>query len=411
MFIRVVLAIILLTLLVTTSVKGSKYVGNNKKNNSEFTGQVQSQAGVTAQPFPYLTCEQARQRILNRDLPKWWISDLDGLQKQLGRIKKGRISTIAQSPSGRAIHLVTYGEREDQKQLANFNSAIGAREPKVYRDKASRKKPVILFVGPVPGHEVEGMTGLSNLIKIMEIGKDLRGMDQSKLQALGQKCRLLIIPNGNPDGVTRFEPRSLVGMTFEDMRFWGQGTRGDGTLWGWPRSKRQHPMVGNNVGFLGCYFNDKGINPMHDEFFAPMSTEAPALLRVAQEEAPDLAVSLHSHNDMPTLIPPAYVPREIKEEVQSLAGKCYDLLDKRSLPHVPVFKIKEENGKKPPSFNLLSALYHISGTTVFTFESPHGLAEESWNQKSFDGILDIQLALYEVMMCHELDKKCEFKLN
>ena len=64
-------------------------------------------------------------------------------------------------------------------------------------------------------------------------------------------------------------------MTGDDLRFWGQGTWKDGTLCDWPACKRQHPMAGENIGFLGCYFNDAGINPMHDEFFAPMSPEAP----------------------------------------------------------------------------------------------------------------------------------------
>ena len=36
-----------------------------------------------------------------------------------------------------------------------------------------RKKPVVFFVGPVHGHEVEALTGLVNLIHIMETGRDL----------------------------------------------------------------------------------------------------------------------------------------------------------------------------------------------------------------------------------------------
>ena len=110
-------------------------------------------------------------------------------------------------------------------------------------------------------------------------------------------------------------------------------------------SKRQHPMTGGNVGFLGCYFNDQGINPMHDEFFAPMSEEAAAILKAARDEAPDMTVSLHGHSDLPTLIPPAYVPREIVEDVQSLARTCYKALADRTLPRVGLFEIEEECGK------------------------------------------------------------------
>jgi len=270
-------------------------------------------------------------------------------------------------------------------------------------DKTARERPVILFVGPVHGAEVEGLTGLVNLVNIMETGKDLRGGNHAELSALARQCRLLIIPDGNPDGIARFEPRSLCGMTLDDLKFWGQGTWSDDTFCGWPQSKRQHPMVGDNTGFLGCYFNDKGINPMHDEFFDPMGPEAPAILKVAREEGPDLAVSLHCHASNPALLRPAYVTTEIQQDVRALAQRCYELLADRDLPSGSPFAAKAEGGDNPSPFNLTSAVYHVSGASSFTFECPHGLTEGC--QVNFEQILDIQLTLYEAMMRHEIDKK------
>jgi len=220
---------------------------------------------------------------------------------------------------------------------------------------------------------VEALTGLVNLIEIMETGKDLRGRDQSRLQHLGLQCRLLILPAGNPDGIARFEPRSLQGMERSDLRFWGQGTWSDDTLCGWPQVKRQHPLVGENVGFLGCYFNDAGINPMHDEFFAPMGPEAPAILKLALNEGPDLAVSLHSHEPVPALLRPAYVPMSVQQDVRSLAERYYALLEERNLPHSSPPQVRAEDSESPSALNLTSALYHVSGTTPFTFECPHGI--------------------------------------
>jgi hypothetical protein len=270
-------------------------------------------------------------------------------------------------------------------------------------DKAARKKPVILFAGPVHGAEVEGLTGLVNFINVMESGEDLRGKQQTALRALGERCRLLIIPEGNPDGIARFEPRSLCGMEGIDLRFWGQGTWSDNTFCGWPQGKRRHPMAGDDVGFLGCYFDEKGINPMHDEFFDPMGPEAPAILKVAADEGPDLAVSLHSHENKPAVLRPAYVTTEIQEDVCSLAERCYDILAERGLPNGGLFEIKSEGGKNPSPFNLTSALYHVSGAGSFTFECPHGLKDGC--RVSFEQILDIQLSLYEAMLKHEIDKK------
>lgn len=350
-----------------------------------------------------MTYHRAIRRVPERQLPGFWVGDVADLPTRLAELAHGKVTTIARSPAGRPLHLVQYGQIERLAQKANFNSAIGAREPSAYMNKAARRKPVILFVGPVHGAEVEGLTGLVNLINVMETGKDLRGRNQEELRALGQRCRLLIIPDGNPDGIARFEPRSLCGMTLSDLKFWGQGTWSDDTFCGWPQSKRQHPMVGENTGFLGCYFNDEGVNPMHDEFFDPMGPEAPAILEVARKEGADLAVSLHSHASNPALLRPAYVPTEVQEEIRLLARRCYELLADRDLPYGSLLTVRSEGGKNPSSFNLTSAMYHVSGAGSFTFECPHGLTEGC--QVNVEQILDIQLTLYEAMMRHELDKK------
>jgi hypothetical protein len=222
---------------------------------------------------------------------------------------------------------------------------------------------------------------------------------------LGNRCRLVMIPAGNPDAIARFEPRAIHGMPFDEFQFWGMGTWADGRIAVWPDSKRQHPRTGPEIGFMGCYFNDKGINPMHDEFFAPMSTEAPAILRVAIEEAPDLVVSLHSHESAPAILRPAFVPLEIQADAAKLAARLDALSKERKLPYGRPFTPVAESGNPPASFNLVSALYHVSGATAFTFECPHGVAGEKACQMTFDQILDIQLALYEAMMRHALAGK------
>ncbi|MCU0914804.1 MAG: hypothetical protein MUC88_09600 [Planctomycetes bacterium] len=350
-----------------------------------------------------MTYAEARARIPDRGLPDFWIGDVKGLTSRCERLERGRTAVLGVTPGGRPIHLVTFGDRETVSHHANFNSAIGGQQASAYMDKAARTKPVILFVGPVHGHEVEGLTGLVNLIEIMETGKDLRGRTQTGLQQLGERCRLLIVPAGNPDGTARFEPRALQGMGGDDLRFWGQGTWWDDSFCDWPQCKRRHPMVGRDIHFLGCYFNDAGINPMHDEWFAPMGPEAPAILKVASLEGPDLAVSLHSHGSKPAVLRPAYVPMEVQQDIRSLGEKCYALLAERRLPYGSLFTAGPEGGKSPASFNLTSALYHASGADSFTFESPHGV--QGYCQATLEEILDIQLTLYEAMLQHALDKK------
>jgi hypothetical protein len=350
-----------------------------------------------------MTLEQARARMPQRPLPPFWVGDLKPLDDRLAQMKVGEARVIARSPGGRPIHVVTYGQIEAMRQRANFNSAVGGRDLSMYRDKAARSRPVILLVGPVHGHEVEGLTGLVNLIQIMETGRDLRGKEQSQFRELAQRCRLVIIPAGNPDGIARFEPRAMHGMPFDEFQFWGMGTWADGRIAVWPDSKRQHPRTGPEIGFMGCYFNDAGINPMHDEFFAPMSEEAPAILRVATEEAPDLAVSLHSHGSPPMVLRPSFVPLEIQRDTAQLAERLYALLKQRELPSGRSFTPSPESGNPSAPFNLVSALYHVSGATAFTFESPHGVSGARACQVTLEEILEIQLSLYEAMMRHALE--------
>lgn len=352
-----------------------------------------------------MTLPEATARIPDRELPPFWAGNVADPVRQCATLQRADVRVLATSPGGRPLHLVAYGDREVVPGRANFNSAIGGREPRAYLDKAARRRPVVLFVGPVHGQETEGLTGLTNLVAVMETGHDRHGRQQSPLQELGQRCRLLIVPDGNPDGLARFAPGTLHGMEADDLRFWGQGTWADGSLCSWPECKRQHPMAGPNVGVLGCYFDDAGVNPMHDEFFSPLGPEAPAILNVARAEGPDLAVSLHSHAGNPTLLRTAFVPLEVQEQTRALAKAYYALCAERGLPHGGLFEPQPEKGAVPAPFNLTSALYHVSGATAFTFECPHGLRGEKACQVSLEQILDIQLALYEAMLRFALAAK------
>jgi hypothetical protein len=357
---------------------------------------------------PKMTYQEARERLATRSLaiPDFWVGDVKDLGQRLQTVKRGEVSTIAKSPSGRPIHLVCYGQREKVEHDANFNSAIGGRDAAAYMNKAARKRPVVYFVGPVHGHEVEGLTGLMSLIAVLETGRDRRGKEQPELRRLADQCRLLIVPQANPDGIARFEPRSSLGMPLDELGFWGMGTWADDRIATWPTSKRLHPRIGPKVGFMGCYFDDAGVNPMHDEFFAPMSTEAPAILRVAIDEGPDLAVSLHSHGVGPEILRPAYVPLEVQAEAARLAERLAALSAARGLPYAKKFFTPVAEDKEPPaSFNLVSALYHASGATACTFETPQGLI--GFSPVTFEQMLDLQLTLYEAMLAHGLELKAK----
>ncbi len=368
-------------------------------------GVAQTQAQDTK--IEKMTLEQARARLPERPLPDFWIGHVQDLPARWKRLKRGHVRIIAHSPGGRPIHLITYGAKERVSHEANFNSAIGAREPKAYMDKASRARPVVFFVGPVHGQEVESLTGLVNLIQIMETGKDLRGKPHPELRSLGEKCRLLIVPAGNPDGIARYEPRAAKDLAKEDASFWSMGTWKDDTIVYWPKSKAKHPRTPANSGYVGSYFNDAGVNPMHDEFFHPMSTEAPAILKVAMEEGPDLAVSMHSHSNPPAVLRPSYVPLEIQGQAREFALVFYAMLEERGFQHAKPFTPGAEKGTRPAPFNLTSALYHLSGAVAFTLECPHGHDHKGAYTVTLEEILDIQLTFCEAMLRYGLKIKAQ----
>ncbi|MFC7215878.1 M14 family zinc carboxypeptidase [Saliphagus sp. GCM10025334] len=350
-----------------------------------------------------MTYEEAVDRIPDDPVPEFWVGSLETLEDRLRSLERGSIEELPDSGGGRPIRLVTYGEFEELESRANFNSAVASRDPTNYADRERREKPVVCFVGPVHGHEVEGLTGLCNLLSILETGQDFRGRAQPTLRDLADDCRVVILPCGNPDGLARFEPDSLQGLTLADLEFWGQGTWADDRLIGWPDAKQQHPMTGDDVGFLGCYFNDDGVNPMHDEPFDPMGVEAPAILDVVRREAPDVTVSLHSHGYPPTLHRQQFVPLHKQADSRSIHRTYNTLLADLDVPRLYLHDVTGESGRPGPYFNLVSAAYHVSGTTGVLHECPHGLSGDDVFQISHEGILDVQLAFYEAVLRHALE--------
>jgi hypothetical protein len=343
------------------------------------------------------------------DIPEFYGSTLSDIDQELSQVNKGEARVVATSPGGFPVYAVYYGSKENFHSQANYNSAVAARDPRYYAHKDSSNRPVVFFLGPVHGQEVEGIVGMLNLIRVAETGRDRRGQDWSALQRKIEQCRIIILPCGNPDGRKRCPYDSFVGLPVEIMTKYGQGTRTDGSSWGWPGAKSLHPMKGN-VGILGAYFNNDGINMMHDDWFSPMAAETEAILEIARSEAPDMTVSLHSHHQTSRILPANYVPWYLKMRIDALTrslNQRYAMLGLPSFPEEYFSAPGLEDESFPPkaSFNLIPALHHVSGTMAFTFECSHGTVTDDAPEPpvSYDDILDIQLNLYDEMLDYILE--------
>jgi len=349
----------------------------------------------------------------NTNIPDFYKSKLKDIESEIAAMKIGKAVVIAKSPGGLPVYAVSYGEKENLQSQANYNSAVAARNPAFYAKKTKTTKPVLFFLGPVHGQEAEGIAGLVNLIHIAETGKDYRGKEWPALKNNFDKCRVIIIPCGNPDGRKRCPYDSFVGLPGEIMTKYGQGTHKDGSLWRWPQVKSVHPIKGD-VNLLGAYFNNNGINIMHDDFFLPMAEETKSILKIARDEAPDMTVSLHSQCYVPSILQSAHLPLFMKERVSILANRLNQRYMTEGLPcNKDGWQLKAviDDEKFPPraSFNLISALHHLSGTMSFTFECCHGAIDTVGNNRfpaaSYDNIVDLQLNLYQEMFSYLMENR------
>lgn len=325
--------------------------------------------------------------------PEFWKTSLEEVDKIVNTIKKGEVNIIGSSAGNRKILAVRYGEKQDFNKTANYSSACGAGDKKYYAHK-SEKKPVIMLVCGIHAAELEGVAAVMNLINIIETGKDFTGNSNSFFEDIIEYCRLVIVPVANPDGRARIGIDTFVGKTYEELRHYGQGRWKDGTLCGWPECKTIHPIL-EHVSYLGAYYNDDGINLMHDNFFLPMASETKALFHLVEEEAPDYILLMHGGtNTVNQLLQPCFVPLGIKNKVHELSVRISLESAKKGLEYY-TSPIKEDSPSVTQSFNLVSALHHLCGAVAITYESNQGLDIEGSLSCSYEEILDHHYILFE----------------
>ena len=328
-------------------------------------------------------------------VPAWWTSREGQIQGFTDKkVVKGKVAVLAVSPGGRPVRSVSYGEPEPElRGAANFNSAVASGDVGAFYKREQRKRPVLVIVGGIHGQEMEGMMGVVSLLSLMETGKDLMGAGQPGLLEKMQKLRLIAIPLANPDGRARVPYDGWSGLPLDEMTKWGQGTRKDGTPYGWPHCKAVHPMAGD-VGLLGGYYDDAGVNINHDRWDAPMSTVTKSLLEIAHAEGPDMFLNLHGHGANPEAMPARYLPGAAKREFARFSHGLHHCLRAKGYPcAIPSF-FEENSPAMGPAFNLDCMMFHSGAAMPVTFECPQGLTCNK-RSYSYEDTLNIHHALFE----------------
>lgn len=326
-------------------------------------------------------------------IPIYWKTELGDIESAIKNVHIGQAQLLSVSAGGRNIYSVFYGKKNSLKRKANLSSALGAKSRSCYADKSvSDYRPTLLLVGGVHGGEFEGIAAILNVISIMENGADLNG-ENSYLRDVLEKINLILVPCINPDGRSRVTLKSMVGKTLETLRYYNQGTWKDKTLCNWPDCKKYHPIK-EYADFLGGYFNDDGINLMHDDFFINPTEETRVLMRIADEYVPDLTVLLHGGiNGANHILKPAYAPLKMKEEILELEKRMQKRLGAEEIRYDITALERGENGETPASFNLCSMLSHLCGEACITYESNQGLSGEG--AMSYEKIYRSHIILFE----------------
>lgn len=328
------------------------------------------------------------------ETPIFWKGSLEDIEASMKMVQRGKAEVLCHSAGGRNIYLVEYGKRNYLHHYANYSSATGAGDPKHYANKTEAGyMPTVLLVGATHGGEFEGTVAILNLISLLETGKDFCGREKPEVLDEVENINLLLIPCLNVDGRARVPFESFLGKDYETFRYYSQGTWKDGTLCEWPDCKAKHPMK-EHAGFLGSYFNDDGVNLMHDKFFFPMAEETKALLQLCDERVPDITILLHGgSNTRPCILQTNYVPEYMNHQIYDYSLQVKRAADAKG--YVDMFRVCEKEPRRssypPSSFNLPSACSHINGEICMTFESNQGLA--TGNQHTPEQIYEMHLIL------------------
>ena len=306
-----------------------------------------------------------------QSLPIYWRSSIGDVDEVLKLVKRGVVTKAGESAGKRPIYKVEYGKSNIKHGKANLSSALGAHDVRFYADKTGDDYvPTLFLIGSVHGGEFEGTMALVNLIKIMETGTDYAGMEHPELLSLMEKIHLVLIPVANPDGRSRIPYRSVVGMTFDEFRYYDQGTWKGGELCGWPGCKSIHPIK-EECEFLGGYFNDDGVNMMHEDFFGEISNESKILIDICRKEVPDLSIQLHGGtNCICTLLPTDFSTQDTLDKCIKLSSSVKAAFDEDGIPYRVVGA-----GSLHSAFGLKSAMHHVCGEPVLTYESNQGLLD------------------------------------
>jgi hypothetical protein len=344
-----------------------------------------------------------------RECPPFWVSVPERAGTFLASLREAGRRAIGVSAGGREILAVEYGEKEPlQTATDNLQSALASGEgggsgvdptrifPPAFYGAKRRRRPVVVLQGALHGSELTGTVASLNLCRVIETGQDLRGKAWPRLRELARETRLLIIPWLNPDGASRCPlhnpsdaPADLYGAV-------NGGIRKDGAVLAYPEFKKRFPTPPEEMAFMGCTFNDRGVNLMYDFCTVERQPETQAWMRYYLDERPDGVVIWHCNAGSLIGPPEGWLPEGCQHELSRLGGAVRQRLLREGI-RIGRLSWAGLVGMGRPTLNQANAVYHVSGAMPILCELPAGIRPAVY---SCDEMLDIGLLVIEEILLY-----------
>jgi hypothetical protein len=323
--------------------------------------------------------------------PPCYPTSLAAIEKALGGLTHGRVREVGRSAGKKPIYAVAYGEFEPITRLANLSSAHAAGKPEAFFGEP-RQKQVMMITSAVHGGEMESIAGVLNLIHVLETGTDLKGETWPLITEAAARLRVVIVPCLNPDGRGRIPVDDPTIWTPDEEEKYRHGLHLDGSFITWPACKIPHPRDPKQDGFLGSYFNDAGVNPLHGVFLSPeIAPETHAGIALALAETPDLLLDLHSCGAGPFfIVGDSALPASYNRRQHYFDGFLRKSLRDRLGIHRTWTTVGFEG-----ALTFAPACFHAAGALPIVFEGPNGAQEG--NRYRHEQIVDMYLTVFETL--------------
>jgi hypothetical protein len=320
-----------------------------------------------------------------RTIIDYWPARPENAQSLLASLKEAEIRTIGKSAGGRDIIAIEYGQKElVEWNSGNYMSAMAGNTvppdptaifPKSFFGENRRKKPVIVLQCAIHGSEITGSVASLNLCKIIETGKDLRGKEWPRLCELARETRICIIPWLNPDGTSRWfitNPEGKGRPVPNDLAMaMTHGVAKDGSKYQYPTHKHVFPIPPEKTAFMGCYFNDAGVNLQYDFTSPRRQPETVAWMDYYLDERPDAVLNFHCNAG--SLINSTGVTAGHLTEISRLAGALRSRLLKEKLLPEKMGRLSWEGLDCKPVLSQNEAIFYVCGATPVLIELPIGM--------------------------------------